>query len=382
MFGWAYALFTVPAGWFGDRLGPRRMLMGIVIWWSAFTAATGMVGGLASLVATQTLFGVGEAGCFPNLTRVLATWMPKKERERAQSMLWFATRVGAALTPLLFVYLLNNTFMPVTWRQCFFLFGLLGIVWAVAFFFWYRDDPSTHPQVNAAELALLPPPSETATVQKFPLALLLSKRSVLLLCLQYACLAYGWWFYVTWLPTYLRDVRQTSFTFSPVVRGLLTGLPLLMGGVGCLFSGWLSPRLAKTFGSVKLARRTVAIAGFVGASFSVVVFTHVDDPVKAMFVLGMAGFFNDFVMPAAWASTMDVGGRYAGTVSGMMNMLGSIAGASSTLFVGYLLSWTGNNWTLTLYVSAAIYLIGAFCWLFIDPHTQIEQGQPAAAKAA
>jgi nitrate/nitrite transporter NarK len=286
------------------------------------------------------------------------------------------------LTPLLFVYLLNNTFMPVTWRQCFFLFGLLGVVWAIAFFLWYRDDPSTHPQVNAAELALLPPASETATVQKFPLALLLSKRSVLLLCLQYACLAYGWWFYVTWLPTYLRDVRQTSFTFSPVVRGLLSGLPLLMGGVGCLFSGWLSPRLAKTFGSVKLARRTVAIAGFVGASFSVVVFTHVEDPVKAMFVLGMAGFFNDFVMPAAWASTMDVGGRYAGTVSGMMNMLGSIAGASSTLFVGYLLSWTGNNWTLTLYVSAAIYLIGAFCWLFIDPHTQIEQGQPAAAKAA
>jgi MFS transporter, ACS family, glucarate transporter len=379
MFGWAYALFNVPSGWFGDRIGPRRMLMGIVVWWSAFTAATGLIWNLASLVTTQTLFGVGEAGCFPNLTRVLATWLPKKERERAQSMLWFATRIGAALTPMLVIYLLR--YVHVSWRQCFFLFGLLGTVWAVAFYRWYRDDPSQHPGMNAAELALLPPRSETATVQTFPIRLLLSKASVVLLCVQYACLAYGWWFYVTWLPTYLRDARQTSLQYPPLLLGLLTGLPLLFGGAGCLFSGWLSPRLASRFGSVTLARRIVAIAGFVGASLSVVLFTRVEDPVRAMFVLGMAGFFNDFVMPAAWASTMDIGGRYAGTVSGAMNMLGSVAGASSTLLVGYLLSWTSNDWTLTLYVSAAIYLIGAVCWLFLDPHTPIEQDTDLARAA-
>src|SRR5579871_2955404 len=126
MFAWAYALFTVPAGWLGDRVGPRRMLIGIVIWWSAFTAVTGLVWNQTSLVASQTLFGAGEAGCFPNLTRVLATWLPKHERERAQSMLWFATRIGAALTPILFIYLLR--YASVSWRACFSIFGVLGLV--------------------------------------------------------------------------------------------------------------------------------------------------------------------------------------------------------------------------------------------------------------
>ena len=80
------------------------------------------------------------------------------------------------------------------------------------------------------------------------------------------------------------------------------------------------------------------------------------DPLQAMIVLGLAGLFNDFVMPAAWAGCMDVGGRYAGTVSGAMNMMGSIAGAISPLVVGYLLAWTSQNWTLTFYVSGAIYM--------------------------
>ena len=133
-----------------------------------------------------------------------------------------------------------------------------------------------------------------------------------LLCVQYACLAYGWWFYVTWLPTYLRNSRGTSVKMS----ALLAGLPLLMGGVGCLISAALIPRIASSIGSVARARRIVAIIGFLGASASILIFTRIQDPTLAMVVLGFAGLFNDFVMPAAWAGCMDVGGRYAGTRRG------------------------------------------------------------------
>ena len=121
------------------------------------------------------------------------------------------------------------------------------------------------------------------------------------------------------------------------------------------------------------ARRVLAITGFAGASACIMLFTRVEDPVRAMFVLGLAGFFNDFVMPPAWAGCMDVGGRYAGTVSGAMNTFGSLAGAVSATFVGYLLSWTNNDWTLTFYISAAIYSIGGLCWLFLDAHTPLER---------
>jgi len=192
---------------------------------------------------------------------------------------------------------------------------------------------------------------------------------VWLLCIQYACLSYGWYFYVTWLPTYLREARGTSLKFG----ALLASLPLLFGGVGSLTAAQIIPRIAKTKG-IMLARRIVAVVGFVGASASIVVFIQIADPVRAMFLLGLAGFFNDFVMPAAWAGCMDIGGRYSGTVSGSMNMVGN-AGALSPVVIPYILLWTGS-WSLTFYVSSAIYLLGGVCWLFIDAHTPLVE-EPA-----
>jgi MFS transporter, ACS family, glucarate transporter len=371
-FGWAYAAFEIPGGWLGDRIGPRRVLMRIVLWWSAFTAATGWAWSATSLIAIRALFGAGEAGAFPNLTRVFTTWLPVGARERAQALLWFATRISGAFTPLIVATLIK----AIGWRRTFGVFGIIGIAWAIAFYRWYRDAPAEHPAVNAAELALLPPPRETAIAHGgVPWRVIFSSRAVWLLSIQYMCLAYGWWFYVNWLPKYLRDARGTSITMG----ALLAGLPLLLGGLGCLVSAAIIPRLARATGSVALARRIVAIAGFAGASASIVVFTAIADPIRAMIVLGFAGFFNDFVMPAAWAGTMDVGGRYSGTVSGAMNTLGSVAGASSVLVVGYLLAWTSNNWTLTFYISAAIYLVGAVCWLFLDSHTPLERSAASVA---
>ena len=363
-FAWAYAVFEVPGGWLGDRIGPRRVLTRIVLWWSFFTAATGWVWNATSLVVTRALFGAGEAGCFPNLTRVLTTWLPVGERERAQGFLWFAARWSGAFTPILVALVLDY----VTWRRAFELFGLLGVVWAIIFYRWYRDDPRGHPSVNAAEAALLPA-ATTAVGASIPWRRMATNRSVWLLCIQYGCLAYGWWFYVTWLPTYLREARGTGVKFGAI----LAGLPLLLGGLGCLASGWMLPRIARALGSVAKARRLVALVGFAGASASILVFTRIADPVTAMFILGLAGFFNDFVMPAAWAGCMDIGGRYAGTVSGAMNTFGSVAGALSTLIVGYILTWTDQDWTLTFYVSCAIYLIGGLCWLFLDAHTPLEK---------
>ena len=374
-FAWAYALFEIPGGWLGDKIGPRRVLMRIVLWWSFFTAATGWAWNATSLIVIRSLFGAGEAGAFPNLTRVFTTWLPVRERERAQAALWLATRVSGAFTPLLVAALIE----AIGWRRTFEVFGVLGVVWAGLFYWWYRDVPAEHPSVNQSELALLPPARDTAIAHGgVPWRLIFSTPAVWLLSIQYMCLAYGWWFYINWLPTYLRNARGTSLKFG----ALLAGLPLLLGGLGCLVSAGLIPRLAQRLGSVALARRIIAITGFVGASSCVFLFANVEDPRRAMIVLGFAGFFNDFVMPAAWAGTMDIGGRYSGTVSGAMNMMGSIAGAASVLVVGYLLAWTSNNWTLTFYISATIYLIGAVCWLFLDSHTPVERTAAAARLAA
>jgi MFS transporter, ACS family, glucarate transporter len=365
VFSWAYALFEIPGGWLGDRLGPRRVLLRIVIWWSVFTAATGWVWNFGSLVVARALFGAGEAGCFPNLTRAFTTWLPARERERAQAILWLSARWGGAFTPLLVAYFLDY----VTWRRAFEIFGAIGVVWAIAFYRWYRDDPRTHPSVNEAELALLPPRARTASVHgPIPWSRFLARPAVWLLWIQYVCLCYGWWFYITWLPTYLRDARGLGFKQG----ALLAGLPLFLGGIGCLVSGYLAPHLSRRLGGVARARRLLAITGFVCASLAIIVFTRLQNPTLAILALSISSFFNDFVMPTSWAACMDMGGRYSGTLSGSMNMMGNIAGGFSPLVVGYLLAWTANDWTLTFYLSSAIYMLGGVCWLFLDSHTSID----------
>ena len=215
-FNWAYAIFEVPGGWLGDRIGPRRVLTRVVLWWSFFTAATGWVWNAPSLIVTRALFGAGEAGCFPNLTRIFTTWLPVAARERVQGLLWFCARWSGAFTPLLVAYILE--FM--TWRIAFVLFALPGVIWSIFFYRFYRDDPRTHPDINAGRTGAAAARRQTRpSVAHVPWGRLLRNTSVLLLCLQYAFLSYGWYFYVTWLPTYLREARGTSVKFGALAGG-------------------------------------------------------------------------------------------------------------------------------------------------------------------
>src|SRR5580698_1536215 len=150
-FGLSYALFEIPMGLLGDRLGVRRVLAQIVLAWSAFTALTGAAWNVMSLYVIRFLFGAGEAGCFPNLTRMLSVWLPARERVTAQALMWAFTRWGGAATPPL--ALLCITWFG--WRWAFAGFAVLGLVWCVVFLFWFRDDPAQHHAVNDAEKDLL-----------------------------------------------------------------------------------------------------------------------------------------------------------------------------------------------------------------------------------
>src|SRR5262249_45454744 len=128
-----------------------RMLMRVVLMWSFFTAATGWAWSWISMVVCRFMFGVGEAGCFPNLTKIFTIWLPKSERVRAQGLMWLSARWGGAFTPLLVVWVMNH----VSWRRTFMIFGGLGVLWAIWFYRWFRDNPREHPQMSEAELVLL-----------------------------------------------------------------------------------------------------------------------------------------------------------------------------------------------------------------------------------
>ncbi|HEV2323638.1 MAG TPA: MFS transporter [Terracidiphilus sp.] len=351
-FGLSYALFEVPMGLLGDRLGVRRVLAQIVLAWSAFTALTGAAWNVVSLYVIRFLFGAGEAGCFPNLTRMLSAWLPVRERMRAQALMWAFARWGGAATPpltLLCIALFG-------WRMAFVSFAGLGVVWCIVFLFWFTDDPARHRAVNDAERELLEASRVLTTHrpgQRRWLSLLLTPQ-VSLLCLQYFCFSYVWYFYITWLPTYLEQGRGQS----PERAAALAVLPLLFGGFGSLATG-LAP--------ARIPRRAIAVCGFLGTAILLFAITHTQSVVLAMVAMGLASFSSDLTMPISWDACVDIGGPYTATVAATMNMLGNLAGFAAPVTGGIILERTGGNWNFLLDTMVAAAAASAACWLYISP---------------
>jgi MFS transporter, ACS family, glucarate transporter len=389
-FTFAYALFEIPTGWLGDKIGPRKVLMRVVLWWSFFTAATGWAWNYASMIVVRFLFGAGEAGCFPNLTKAFSLWLPTRDRTRAQALMWMGARWGGASAPLLVVLVMAF----VSWRMAFLIFALLGVAWAIVFYWWFRNNPREHKSVNAAEVELLRENEQNVQSHgDVPWRKLATRPTVWLLGAQYFCLSYGWYFYVTWLPTYLKDVRGMDYesnalmkwladilegSLSPemtlkVLSAALAGIPLLFGGFGSLIAGIIASRLIARTGRVTLVRRAFGFVGLTGAATLLMISFYIKDPLLAVLSMGMASFFNDTTLPGSWTTCMDVGGKYAGTVSGSMNMLGNFGGMAGPIVVGYVLDLTHHNWQLAFAISSVIYFLGAICWLFIDPVTPLEK---------
>jgi MFS family permease len=353
-FGLAYALFELPMGLLGDRSGARRALAQIVVAWSIFTALTGAAWDVASLVVIRFLFGAGEAGCFPNLTRMLSGWLPERERVTAQSLMWACTRWGGAATPPL-------TLLCITWfgwHWAFVCFAALGLVWWVIFLAWFKDDPAKHHAVNYAEQKLLE--SSRGLVTRHAgrgwISLLLT-RQVAALVLQYFCFSYVWYFYITWLPTYLREGRGQS----PERAATLAVLPLLFGGFGSLVGG-ISSRI--------LPRRVIALSGFAATALLLLIFTRIRAIGPAMVLMGLASFASDLTMPISWDACVEIGGAYTATVAASMNMLGNLAGFVAPVVGGIILDRVGNGvkaWNLLIETMVGAAALSAACWLYLDP---------------
>jgi ACS family glucarate transporter-like MFS transporter len=366
-FALAYALFEIPIGLMGDRLGVRRVLTQIVLAWSVCTALTGAAWNVASMWVIRFLFGAGEAGCFPNLTRMLGTWLPARERVTAQGLMWAFARWGGAVTPPL-AFLCIRLF---GWRWAFVQFAGLGFLWCAIFLFWFRNDPAQHRSVNAAERELLEPCRVLTTHQagQRHWSSVLLTRQVLVLGLQYFCFSYVWYFYITWLPTYLREGRGQS----PARAAILATLPLLFGGFGSLATG---------LAHVKLPRRAIAFCGFLSTAILLLAMPHIQSVVPAMLVMGLASFASDLTMPISWDVCIEIGGPYTATVAAAMNMMGNFAGFVAPVAGGVILARSGGNWNILINVMASAATLSALCWLYLDPQSARRQREEALAAAA
>jgi MFS family permease len=397
----AYALFEIPSGWLGDTRGPRGTLLRVVIWWTAFVALTGLTGltlpggfyvGFGALVVMQFLFGVGEAGAFPNISKALYNWFPAADRGFAKSAVWSAARCMGGLTPLVWLLVTGSEFLGLTWRQAMWLFAAVAGVWCVAFYAVFRNKPAEHPGVNAAELAVIdagrPPVPPKVVV---PWGQLVRSRNLWCICLMYVVTNFCWYFLMYYLPDALREQYQgwTTTALGKVQLALLAGSPLLVGMLGCLLGGTLSDRYIKRTGDRKWGRRLPGMVGYglAGVCYLLAAGAKVAAPDNLFLFAGLLilmGFCNDLIMAPAWAVCQDVGRNYAATVSGAMNMFGNLVGAVSGIFVTGLIlkryptdkSADGILICFTLY--AAVYFVGVGLWLLIDPTKPVVDDQAAA----
>jgi sugar phosphate permease len=361
-FAYPYALFQLIGGWVSDRFGPRRALMlsGLVV--CIGTVCTGLVGGLSSLIAARVVLGLGEGSAFPTATRAMSVWMPRARWGFAQGITHSASRLGNALTPPLIAGLLAYT----SWRGSFVALGGVALVWSVAWWWVYRDDPRTHGGITSEELARLPPARDardnSSSVPWFKLA----RRMLPVTAVDFC---YGWtlWVFLTWLPSFFFQ----SFHLDLKHSALFSSGVLLAGMIGDTVGGLVSDWLYRRTGSLQVARRNLIVAGMLGAlCFMIpVVMTH--DLTVVALCLSAACFFSELVVAPIWSVPMDIAPHYAGSASGMMNFGFGIAGIISPVVFGGLLDLTGS-WSIPFYGSIGLLLLGAGLSFFMRPDRPFE----------
>ena len=350
-FGLSYALFEIPMGLLGDKLGVRRVLSQLVLLWSLCLGLTGWVWNLTSLWIMRFLFGAGEAGCFPNLTRMLSAWLPVGERVKAQAVMWAFGRWGGALAPPVAYFVIHHF----GWRVGFGILALLGAAWVAAFLPWFRNDPAEHKSVNKAELEMLE--ASRALVlhdHGMPWYKLLLQRDIFFLGLQYFGFSYTWYFYVTWLPTWLQQARG----LEPAAAAGYAMIPLALGGLGSIVSGFLP---------LSIPRKWVALLGFFATAILIAIIPNVPGVALPMALMGLASFCSDLTMPISWNTCVEIGKQYTATVSSTMNMLGNFAGFVAPVVFGLILQNTDNNWAAVMYTMSAAAVVSALCWFFLEP---------------
>lgn len=363
----SYAIFEIPTGRLGDRIGARRVLTRVVLWWSAFTTFTGMASNYYVLLLTRFLFGAGEAGFLPNVGISVSRWFPAIERARAMGIMLMCLQVGGALAPLVIV--------PVQvrygWRASFYMLGMLGVVWCVAWYWWYRDTPAEKGNVTQAEIEEIGVASFAGN-HNLPWGIALRSVNLWAILLVTFCYVYALYFFISWLHTFL--VKGRGFSEAALV--LSTG-PALLGACGNVFGGFVSDALVKRLG-LKWGRRSIGLCGLSCAAVFTVATILTTNKFATLLFLGLvyAGITSQQTVIAT--VVIDIGRKYVGGILGAFNMVGSMGGFVFSVSFGYFVVWFGS-YDLALLPLALMLTVAALAWLRVDATEELIPESPIEA---
>lgn len=363
-FALGYALFQVPGGLLADRYGPRKVLAGIITLWSIFTALTGMVKSYLSMLVVRFLFGGGEAGAFPGISRSVYSWIPMKERGIVQGINFSGSRVGAALAMPLVAGMING----LGWRMTFMVLGASGIVFALLWYILFRNNPEELKGLSEKEQEIILSGRQNSNVKatsKLTAGKLFGSENMWLAMLQYFGSNFTFFFALTWLLPHLKE----TYDLDLMTAGIYAAAPFIAGALGNWFSGILVDTIFRRH-YWKLSRKLSAIIGFSFMIIGLLGSINMDTALGAVLMLSIAIFGADMTLSPSWSFCIDIGKENAGSVSGTMNMAGNIGSFITALAFPYLMSWTGNA-TAFFYIAAALGLISILSWLRMNPEKSL-----------
>jgi sugar phosphate permease len=370
-FGWAlaafalaYAIFEIPSGMLGDRIGPKKVFIRIVIAWSVFTALTGLVNGLMSLLVIRFLFGVGESGTYPNSILAVSRWFPVSETGKALSWVGIGSQIGSALAPLIIV----PVAMAYGWRAPFFVAGAIGLVWVSICSVWFRDFPAQMNAMPGAEKKLIESTCRYKQGQHLvPWKLIVRNSTLWPLMLMYFCCQWANYFFIAWMPIYLQEGR--GFTENSMKQ--VTSLLFAIGIGGFLTGGATGDWLLKHKG-LKMGRRLTGMLGLGCCGILLfVVAVSVNNTLAACCLIA-ANFAFSFGVMVSYAVCADIGRNNAGTVTGAMNFFGQMGAFFLALIFGHIVQAT-HRFDYPVYVVGAVLITGSLLWLAIDAEKQLPE---------
>ena len=369
-FFWTYALFQIPSGTFAQRLGSKVGIMVFALVWAVGTLAIGLSQAFWMLILAQLAMGVAQAGLFPASVNSINHWMPLAQRAIACGILAAGMQVGAVLSSNLGGRMMDQ----IGWRWIFVLFALPSLAWAAGFYIRFINRPEHAPSVNKRELDLIRgessgnEPAQAAKAEPFPWATIGKSPVVWFLCGQQICRAAGYMFFASWFPTFLQETRDISIKDSGYLQGLVLAGTLAGGILGGLVADWVWKKTK----SLRISRGGLGALCLGACGLLILGAWFVTSLPVAITLLSLGALFAALAGPCAFSATIDIGGKHVPQVFGLMNMTGNFAAAACPILVGKLFSQT-ENWNLVLVLFAAVYLLGALCWIFVDPSKPLNQ---------
>lgn len=361
VFALGYALCQTPSGILADKYGPRKILSAIVVVWSIFTAFTGAVWNFVSLLVVRFLFGAGEAGAFPSISRASYSWIPMSERGIVTGINFSGSRLGAAFSLPFVAWLLQGF----GWRSTFYILGAVGLIWAVLWYLFFRDTPESHPSLNQEEVVFIQKnrqqKSKVKNIEKLDFSKLLKSKNMRYAMGQYFCSNFTFFFALTWLYPHIKS----KYGLEGLETGMYAAIPLIFGAFGNWFSGYLSDKIYKK-GNWRKSRIFPASIGFFLAAIGLLSSIYMDTVTGAILCLSVAIFGADMTLPPSWSFCIDIGEKHAGTVSGTMNMAGNVGAFITALLFPYIKVWTGSVESF-FYVGAVLNLMAIFFWSKMRP---------------